>query len=142
MCGKGHRLGLVQPLRGSGLTVLDDPHPTATGTAAATFRVKSASARPDGARKPISSGRHDEQVRQDERVRQQSSRPRAADVADAGVVAGLLDAFNREFDTPTPGPDVLATRLERLLAGGHVVAVLAGEPAMAVALVTMRPNVW
>jgi len=63
-------------------------------------------------------------------------------VADAGVVAALLDAFNREFDTPTPGPDVLARRLEHLLAGGDVVAVLAGEPAMAVALVTMRPNVW
>jgi GNAT superfamily N-acetyltransferase len=81
-------------------------------------------------------------VRQDERVKQQSSPPRAADVADAGIVAALLDAFNREFDTPTPGPAVLATRLERLLAGGDVVALLAGEPAMAVALVTMRPNVW
>ena len=93
-------------------------------------------------RKPISGGRHDEQARQDERVRRQSLALRAADVADAGVVAGLLDAFNREFDTPTPGPGVLATRLVRLLAGGDVVAVLAGEPAMAVALVTMRPNVW
>jgi hypothetical protein len=41
---------------GCGLTVLDDPHPTATGTVAATFCVKSASARgPDGARKPMAS---------------------------------------------------------------------------------------
>jgi GNAT superfamily N-acetyltransferase len=81
-------------------------------------------------------------VRQDERVKQPSPPPRAADVTDAGIVAALLDAFNREFDTPTPGPVVLAARLERLLAGADVFALLVGEPAMAVALVTMRPNVW
>jgi GNAT superfamily N-acetyltransferase len=68
--------------------------------------------------------------------------PRVATVADADTVAALLDAFNREFDTPTPGPDVLAVRLRQLLAGDAVVAVLAGEPAAAVALLTLRPNVW
>ncbi len=68
--------------------------------------------------------------------------PRVARVAEAATVARLLDAFNREFDTPTPGPSVLTTRLERLLAGPDVFAVLAGEPATAVALVTVRPNVW
>ncbi len=68
--------------------------------------------------------------------------PRVAPPAEAGTVARLLDAFNREYDTPTPGPDVLAARLERLLAGGDVVALLAGEPAVAVALLTLRPNVW
>ena len=31
--------------------------------------------------------------------------PRVATVAEAGTVARLLDAFNREFDTPTPGPE-------------------------------------
>jgi len=44
-------------------------------------------------------------------------------------VAGLLDAFNREYDTPTPGNAVLATRLGRLLASGDVVALLTGDPA-------------
>jgi GNAT superfamily N-acetyltransferase len=68
--------------------------------------------------------------------------PRVADIAEAATVAALLDAFNREFETPTPGPAVLTARLERLLAGPDVVAVLAGSPALAVALVTMRPNVW
>jgi GNAT superfamily N-acetyltransferase len=63
-------------------------------------------------------------------------------VADAGTVAELLDAFNREYDTPTPGSAALTVRLQRLLAGGDVVALLAGEPAIAVALVTMRSNVW
>lgn len=68
--------------------------------------------------------------------------PRVATVAEVVTVAGLLDAFNREFSTPTPGPAVLATRLRRLLAGGEVIALLAGDPAIAVALLTLRPNVW
>lgn len=68
--------------------------------------------------------------------------PRVAEVADARSVAELLDAFNREFATPTPGPDVLAARLRTLLAGAAVVAFLSGEPPVAVALVTLRPNIW
>ena len=68
--------------------------------------------------------------------------PRRAQVADAILVAELLDRFNREYDTPTPGPAVLATRLEALLAGDSVVALIAGEPAVGLALVTMRPHVW
>lgn len=68
--------------------------------------------------------------------------PRVATVAEAATVAGLLDAFNREYDTPTPGQAVLATRLRGLLAGGQVIAVLTGDPAVAVALLTLRPNVW
>jgi GNAT superfamily N-acetyltransferase len=69
-------------------------------------------------------------------------RPRVAAAADAAEVAELLDAFNREYGTPTPGVAVLAARLGRLLAGGDVVALLSGDPAIAVALVTLRPNVW
>lgn len=68
--------------------------------------------------------------------------PRVATAADAATVARLLDAFNREFDTATPGAAVLATRLEKLLAGTQVLAVLAGDPAVAVALLTLRPTVW
>ena len=67
---------------------------------------------------------------------------RVATVADADVVGRLLDDFNREFDTPTPGPDVLADRLRILLATDQTIAILAGSPAIAVALVTLRPNVW
>ncbi len=63
--------------------------------------------------------------------------PRVATRADAATVARLLDAFNREFDTATnrefdtatPGPLVLAKRLERLLAGEETIALLAGDPA-------------
>ena len=68
--------------------------------------------------------------------------PWTASARDAGKVAELLDAFNREFSTPTPGPALLTARLEQLLDGSQVFALLAGDPAIAVALVTLRPNVW
>ncbi|WP_062522336.1 GNAT family N-acetyltransferase [Demequina silvatica] len=67
---------------------------------------------------------------------------RTAGPGDAAEVARLLDAFNREFDTPTPGPAVLAVRLERLLTAGDTLALLAGERAIGVALATYRTNVW
>jgi GNAT superfamily N-acetyltransferase len=68
--------------------------------------------------------------------------PRLASVDDAGDVARLLHDFNTEFDTPTPGVDVLTARLLILLAGDDTFAILAGTPPVAVALVTLRPNVW
>ena len=71
-----------------------------------------------------------------------SPTPRVATPSDAETVARLLDAFNREYGTPTPGPEVLATRLRGLLAGNDVIALLAGDPAVGVALLTLRPNVW
>lgn len=67
---------------------------------------------------------------------------RVATSTDASTVARLLDAFNREFDDPTPGPEVLERRLARLLARDDVVALLSGEPPVGVALLTLRPNVW
>ena len=67
---------------------------------------------------------------------------RSATPEDAAVVARLLHDFNVEFDTPSPGPDVLTRRLETLLASDHTFALLAGEPAVGIALVTLRTNVW
>ena len=67
---------------------------------------------------------------------------RVAHATDAAVVAQLLDSFNREFDTPSPGAAVLTRRLEQLLAGPDVFAVLVGDPAAGLALVTLRPNIW
>jgi GNAT superfamily N-acetyltransferase len=68
--------------------------------------------------------------------------PRLATAGDAREVAQLLHDFNTEFDTPSPGADVLATRLAVLLAGDQTIAILAGRPSVAVALITLRPNVW
>ncbi len=67
---------------------------------------------------------------------------RLATSDDAGEVARLLHDFNTEFDTPSPGTEVLASRLRVLLAGDETFAILAGSPAVAVALITLRPNVW
>ncbi len=67
---------------------------------------------------------------------------RQATADEAGEVGHLLDAFNGEFGDETPGPEVLSRRLVELFAGGNVFAVLAGRPAVGVALVTLRPNVW
>jgi GNAT superfamily N-acetyltransferase len=67
---------------------------------------------------------------------------RAASVADAAVLADLLDRFNREYETPTPGPAVLVGRLEHLLSSGNIIALLAGEPAVGLAMLTLRPNLW
>jgi GNAT superfamily N-acetyltransferase len=67
---------------------------------------------------------------------------RVAGPPDAATVAALLHSFNEEFDTASPGPEVLAERLGRLLAGGDIVALLVGEPAAGVALLSFRPNAW
>ena len=67
---------------------------------------------------------------------------RRATAADAATVAQLLHDFNVEFDTDSPGPAVIADRLRGLLNGTATFALLAGDPACAVALVTLRPNVW
>jgi GNAT superfamily N-acetyltransferase len=72
---------------------------------------------------------------------------RLADPSDSEVVAELLDAFNREFDTATPGVAVLSERLRALLAERDTFAVLGAHRSpehafVGVALVTLRPNVW
>jgi GNAT superfamily N-acetyltransferase len=67
---------------------------------------------------------------------------RTATSHDADEVGRLLHDFNTEFDTPSPGPAVLAARLRTLLAGDATIALLAGTPAVGVALITLRPNVW
>jgi GNAT superfamily N-acetyltransferase len=68
--------------------------------------------------------------------------PRLATADDAEETARLLHDFNSEFGDPSPGVEVLAARLRVLLEGDETFAILAGTPAVAVALVTLRPNVW
>jgi GNAT superfamily N-acetyltransferase len=71
-----------------------------------------------------------------------SPAPRLATTADARILANLLHAFNTEFDTPTPGGEILAERLQQHLPGGGLAALLIGEPSSGFALVSFRPNVW
>lgn len=68
--------------------------------------------------------------------------PRVADACEADEVGRLLHDFNTEFETPSPGADVLSERLAVLLTGESMFAILAGSPAFGVALVSVRPNVW
>jgi len=67
---------------------------------------------------------------------------RLARPQDAPSAAALLHDFNVEFSTPTPGVAVLAARLETLLGGRATLALLAGDPAIGLALITLRENVW
>ncbi|WP_251036370.1 GNAT family N-acetyltransferase [Arthrobacter sp. ISL-28] len=54
----------------------------------------------------------------------------------------MLHDFNTEFATPSPGPGRLRSRLASLLAGDDVVALLIGEPATGLAVLSFRLNVW
>ncbi|MEE3853521.1 GNAT family N-acetyltransferase [Gordonia sp. LSe1-13] len=67
---------------------------------------------------------------------------RLATTADVADLAALLDAFNREYDEPTPGPALLSRRLADLLGTESTFAVVSGSPLAAFGLVTIRTNVW
>lgn len=68
--------------------------------------------------------------------------PRLATPDDADDIGRLLHDFNVEFRAPSPGRQVLASRLLQLLAEEQSFAVVAGSPGVGVGLVTLRPNVW
>ena len=65
-----------------------------------------------------------------------------------GVVAAaqLLHDFNAEYGEPAPAPAELAARLAELIAGEHVVVLLAREQgagaAVGLAVMRVQPSVW
>jgi ribosomal protein S18 acetylase RimI-like enzyme len=61
---------------------------------------------------------------------------------DAESVGRLLDDFNREFDEPTPGPQVLAERVRALLEHGDTIVLLGGEGPDGLAVLRFRPAIW
>lgn len=61
--------------------------------------------------------------------------------ADAAQIGELLDAFNREFGEPTPGPGWLAGRIVELLAQDAVV-LLAGSGPDGLAVLRFRGSIW
>jgi ribosomal protein S18 acetylase RimI-like enzyme len=67
---------------------------------------------------------------------------RLAGPADAEAVGRLLDAFNREFDEPTPGARQLAARIRELLAGGDTAVLVGGAGPDGLAVLRFRPSLW
>jgi ribosomal protein S18 acetylase RimI-like enzyme len=67
---------------------------------------------------------------------------RRAGAVDAPEVARLLDDFNREFDEPTPGVEVLAERAAGMLAAGEITVLLAGERPVGIAQLRFFPSIW
>jgi ribosomal protein S18 acetylase RimI-like enzyme len=66
---------------------------------------------------------------------------RATDI-DMAESARLLGDFNREFGEPAPPAAALADRLRHLVAGGDTLVLLAGEPAVGVAVLRLRGAIW
>ena len=67
---------------------------------------------------------------------------RLASADDAADVGRLLHDFNTEFSDFTPGPEALAERLPRLLAGGDAAILLAGDGPDGIALIRFRRSIW
>ncbi|HEX6445245.1 MAG TPA: GNAT family N-acetyltransferase [Streptosporangiales bacterium] len=67
---------------------------------------------------------------------------RTAGADDLPAVGRLLDAFNREYDDLTPGPDALAVRVGELMASGDSVVLLAGDGPDGLALLRFRRALW
>jgi ribosomal protein S18 acetylase RimI-like enzyme len=67
---------------------------------------------------------------------------RIGEPRDCETSGRLLDAFNREFGEPTPGPAVLAQRLEQLIVQGDTVVILAGTGPDGIAVLRLRPSIW
>ncbi|HEX6390416.1 MAG TPA: GNAT family N-acetyltransferase [Solirubrobacteraceae bacterium] len=66
---------------------------------------------------------------------------RRATDEDALAIGRLLHDFNREFDEPTPDPEVLAERFERLLIGDTIV-LLSGDGPDGLAVLRFRQSIW
>ena len=67
---------------------------------------------------------------------------RAAETGDAAAIGRLLHDFNTEYEEATPGADMLAERIGELLAGGQIVALLAGDAPDGFALLRFRPSYY
>ena len=61
---------------------------------------------------------------------------------DAPAIGRLLDAFNREYDEPSPGPAWLSRRIRRLIADGDTLVLLGGRGPDGVAVLRFRRSIW
>jgi ribosomal protein S18 acetylase RimI-like enzyme len=67
---------------------------------------------------------------------------REATEADAEAVGRLLDAFNREYDEPTPGSAAIARRVRLVLEQGETAMLLAGPGPDGLAVLRFRSSLW
>jgi ribosomal protein S18 acetylase RimI-like enzyme len=67
---------------------------------------------------------------------------RRADVEDAGAIGRLLHDFNREYDEPTPSPEVFAQRVRQLIADDEISVLLAGDGPDGLAVLRFRPSLY
>jgi ribosomal protein S18 acetylase RimI-like enzyme len=67
---------------------------------------------------------------------------RRAAASDAADIGRLLHDFNAEFGDPTPGPQRLAERVRRLLAGGDTAVLLGGTGPAGLAVLRFRQALW
>lgn len=56
--------------------------------------------------------------------------------------AELFAAFQREYDDPAPEVDWMAAHLARLVEGGDTSVLLAGKPAVGLAILRFRTATW
>jgi ribosomal protein S18 acetylase RimI-like enzyme len=75
-------------------------------------------------------------------VASESAQVRRAGGDHAEAVGRLLHDFNTEFDEATPGPDALAARVRKLLAGGDTTILLAGPGPDGLAVLRFREAIW
>lgn len=67
---------------------------------------------------------------------------RVASASDADGAGRLLHGFNREYDDPSPGPELLAERIRLLLAAGDTAVLLVGDGPDGLAVLRFRPSLW
>lgn len=67
---------------------------------------------------------------------------RLATAADALAFGRLLNAFNKEFDEPTPDAHVIAERAASLIESGEVTVLFAGDGPDGFAELRFRPSLY
>ena len=67
---------------------------------------------------------------------------RPAILDDAADLARMLDAFNREFEEFSPGPEVLEGRVRRFIAEGEKEYLVIGDGPDGFAQISFSPSVW
>lgn len=67
---------------------------------------------------------------------------RLAQPADAHAFGRLLEAFNEEYDEPTPSAEVIAERAAPLIESGEVTVLFAGEGPDGFAELRLRPSLY